>query len=335
MPQTAIVILNWNGRHYLQQFLPSVVRHRGDSRVIVVDNASTDDSVAVLTHTFPEVEILQLPTNAGFAGGYNQALQQIEAEVYVLLNSDVEVTEGWLESPLALLRQHPRAAACQPKIRSFHAPDYFEYAGAAGGYIDRLGYPFCRGRLFNTLEQDTGQYDDDREVFWASGACLFIKADAFHAVGGFDEDFFAHMEEIDLCWRLRNLGYRIYYCGRSTVYHVGGGTLERSNPRKTYLNFRNGLTLLLKNVPASQLPFILFTRMVLDGIAGIKFLLTDSLKDTRAILKAHASFYRNVARHWRKRQRINTQPLDVGVLPGSLVWSYFIKGKRRFSQLLP
>ncbi|GAA3927866.1 glycosyltransferase family 2 protein [Hymenobacter algoricola] len=334
----AVVILNWNGQALLRQFLPSVLAHSADARIIVVDNASTDDSVRVLAQEFPTVEVLAHAENLGFCAGYNQALQQIQASYYVLLNSDVAVTPGWLRPLRELLEQQPGIAACQPKIRAQAAPDAFEYAGAGGGYLDRLGYPFCRGRLFDTLEKDRGQYDDARPVAWATGACMFVRASAWHALGGLETAFFAHMEEIDLCWRLWNAGQQVWYHGGSTVYHVGGGTLHKSNPRKTYLNFRNGLALVYKNAHSRELPGIMAARLVLDWVAALRFLAQGSTGDAKAILRAHRDFFRGRS-YWRQkraeaRQQLLTQARP-GVYNGSLVWAYFARGIRAFSQLDP
>ncbi|HEX9615036.1 MAG TPA: glycosyltransferase family 2 protein, partial [Bacteroidota bacterium] len=250
MKKTAVVVLNWNGKDLLERFLPILVRHTsGNAEIVIADNGSTDDSVDYVRKTFPPVRTILLGKNLGFAGGYNEALKQVEAEYYVILNSDVEVTEGWIESIITMMEGDPRIGACQPKILDIRVRNRFEYAGAAGGFIDVLGYPFCRGRILNSFEEDRGQYDDMKEVFWATGAALFIRSKLFRQAGGFDEDFFAHMEEIDLCWRIKHLGYRVMACPSSTVYHLGGATLDQGNPRKTFLNFRNGLILLFKNHP--------------------------------------------------------------------------------------
>jgi GT2 family glycosyltransferase len=334
----AVVILNWNGQALLRQFLPSVLAGSDDARIIVVDNASTDDSLAVLAAEFPTVEILRHAENLGFCGGYNQALQQIQARYYVLLNSDVAVTPGWLRPLRELLERNPAVAACQPKILAYAAPDTFEYAGAGGGYLDRLGYPFCRGRLFDTLEKDLGQYDDARPVAWATGACMLVRAEAWHALGGLETAFFAHMEEIDLCWRLWNAGRQVWYHGGSAVYHVGGGTLHKSNPRKTYLNFRNGLALVYKNVHPSELTGIMATRLLLDWVAALRFLTQGNTGDARAILRAHRDFFK-LRGYWRqKRQPALRQLLTSerpGVYNGSLVWAYFAQKVRTFAQLSP
>jgi GT2 family glycosyltransferase len=305
MTEVAVVILNYNGRNFLQQFLPSVIAFSGNAKIIVADNFSTDDSIRILEDKFSQhIEILRLDKNYGFCGGYNRALQKVDAEFYVLLNSDVEVTEGWIEPLIALFKSNKNIVAAQPKIKSFHHKNKFEYAGAAGGFIDSLGYPFCRGRIFDHIEEDHGQYNDTCPVFWATGACLFIRAYIYREMGGLDEDFFAHMEEIDLCWRLNRAGYQVYYCGDSTVYHVGGGTLSKSNPRKTELNFRNGLSLLLKHLPASALWWKIPARLVLDWMAAFLFLLRGSPADAWAISKAHLTFHLRIRKDFAKRREI-------------------------------
>ncbi|MBR7210991.1 glycosyltransferase family 2 protein [Microvirga sp. STS02] len=332
----AIVILNWNGAKFLHRFLPGVVAHADGARVIVADNASSDDSVELLARDFPTVELLLLERNWGFCEGYNQALAQVDSPFFVLLNSDVEVTLGWLRPLRGLLEANPRIAAVQPKILSQIDPTLFEYAGAGGGYLDRLAYPFCRGRLFDTIEKDLGQYDDPRPVAWATGACLMVRRSAWHALGGLEPAFFAHMEEIDFCWRLQNAGHEVWYHGGSAVQHVGGGTLHKSNPRKTYLNFRNGLALLYKNASPGELYGPLFQRLVLDGVAGLRFLLSGEVGNFWAVLRAHFSFYGSFG-YWLKKRQAARPHLRVqdraGVYNGSLVWAYFGKGKRKFSEL--
>jgi GT2 family glycosyltransferase len=330
--KTAVVILNWNGKRFLEQFLPLVIARSNDqAAIIVADNGSTDDSVAMLREKFPETEIIINATNSGYAGGYNQALKQVEAEYYILLNSDIEVGENWIEPVIAMMDADKTIAACQPKIRSYHDPESFEYAGAAGGFLDRFGYPFCRGRLFQTLEKDMGQFDDPCEIFWATGACMFVRADVFHAAGGFDADFFAHMEEIDLCWRMKNMNYRIMYCPDSIVYHIGGGTLPKNSPRKTYLNMRNNLFLLLKNLPASRLFPILFSRFLLDAVASFKFLIDGGVGDFWAVVKAHMSFYANFNKMRRKRNR--AQSHVIGIFHGNIVWEYYVMRRETFKEL--
>jgi GT2 family glycosyltransferase len=338
----AVVVLNWNGALFLRQFLPAVLAHSSGAHVVVVDNASFDESVALLAAEFPTVEVIQHATNLGFCEGYNQGLRQLPARFryYVLLNSDVEVTPGWLLPLQQLLEERPEVAAVQPKIRQY-SPDpaqrqLFEYAGAGGGYLDRLGYPFCRGRLFDTLEADHGQYDDPRPVAWATGACLLVRAEAWHALGGLETRFFAHMEEIDLCWRLWNHGHEVWYHGGSTVYHVGGGTLHKSNPRKTHLNFRNGLALVYKNTAAPELLGVMGTRLVLDWVAALRLLLQGETADTKAILRAHLDFYRSFP-YWKQVRQQHPPHLLAserrGVYQGSLVWAYFVKSRRKFSDL--
>lgn len=305
-----------------------------DSEVIVADNRSTDDSVSFLNETYPTIRVIINPDNGGFARGYNLALRQVEAEYYVLLNSDIEVTENWIRPVIALMDADPTIGACQPKIRSYHEPKKFEYAGAAGGFIDEYGYPFCRGRMFLQIEEDHGQYDDTHEVFWATGACLFVRSNLYHELGGFDEDFFAHMEEIDFCWRLSNAGYRIMYCPDSTVFHIGGGTLPKISWKKTYLNFRNNFILLYKNLPESMLIRVFVVRLLLDAVAALKFLVQAGFKDFWAVARAHFSFYRSFSKTRQKRKAIR-QGSVKNMYRGSLVFNYYILRRRRFSQLNP
>lgn len=329
--KTAVVILNWNGKKFLEQFLPAVIKHSADATVFVADNGSTDDSVSFLQQNFPEVSIVSSQENKGFAGGYNKALKNVKADYFILLNSDVEVTEGWIKPIIDLMDSDKTIAACQPKIRMYADKKLFEYAGAAGGFIDKYGYPFCRGRVFETLEEDKGQYNDNREVFWATGACMFVRSDAFFEAGGFDEEFFAHMEEIDLCWRMKNLGHRIMYCGGSTVYHVGGGTLKKSNPLKTYLNFRNSLMILINNTEGIKLFRLLHIRAVLDNVAQLKFMLSGNFRDCIAVQKAQ--FY--VLFHYfiiRKKRRAVKENVS-GIYNRSIVADYFLRGKKKFSDL--
>jgi GT2 family glycosyltransferase len=333
----AIVILNWNGKDFLEKFLPAVIRYSNSlSRIVIIDNASSDDSVSFLNRYFPEIGIVQLDKNYGFTGGYNRGLQGIKEEYYVLLNSDVEVTENWLQPLVTFMDNHPDAAACQPKIKSYQERIFFEHAGAAGGYIDFLGYPFCRGRILNTLEEDHGQYDSIQRVFWATGACLFSRSSEFHKQGGFDNDFFAHMEEIDLCWRIQQGGKEIYVVPESHVYHVGGGTLPKSNPRKTYYNFRNNLFMLFKNLPGHQLIWIIPLRLFLDGLAGIKFLFDGDYKDTIAVLRSHFAFYRYFLRTFSKRINQQDQVLrhpSRGIYEKSIVREYYFNKKKHFKDL--
>ncbi len=332
--QVAVVILNWNGKFFLEKFLPNVIRYSiGVADIVVADNNSSDDSLAILREKFPEVKIILNKTNLGFAGGYNEALKQVKSDYYILLNSDVDVTENWIQPVINLMKSDERIAACQPKIRSYKHPDEYEYAGAAGGFIDKYGYPFCRGRIFSSLEKDHHQYDDVKEIFWATGACLFVRADIFHQLGGFDATFFAHMEEIDLCWRIHRADYKIMCCPASTVYHIGGGTLPKNNPRKTYLNFRNNLMMVYKNANKSDLFSILLFRTFFDFVAAILFLFTNGWSDCKAVLKAHIDFH-------RKKKTLD-QGLDTNttnhsiqlIYPKSILLRYFIFRNRRFSDL--
>lgn len=333
--RVAVVILNWNGRKYLEMFLPTLVHYsHADADIIVADNASSDDSVEFLEKHYPEIRIIRNPSNGGFAMGYNVALRQIDAEYYVLLNSDIEVTENWIKPVIDLMDSDPMIASCQPKIRSFIEPKKFEYAGAAGGFIDKYGYPFCRGRIFLSIEEDHGQYDDQIEIFWATGACMFVRAKLFHEFGGLDEDFFAHMEEIDFCWRLKNEGYKIMYCPSSIVFHIGGGTLPKISWRKTYLNFRNNFYLLYKNLPDDRLIRVFTIRLIMDGIAAIKFLIQAGFKDFWAVSKAHFSFYQNLQKTKSKRKSLKQGSMKL-VYEKTIVTDYYLKGKRKFSQLNP
>ncbi len=334
MKKTAVVILNWNGADLLRRFLPSVIRHScNEAEIWVADNASNDDSVKIIETEFPEVKLVLLDKNYGFAGGYNRALKEINADYYVLLNSDVEVTSGWLTPILIQFEKQPDLGACQPLIRAWHHKDTFEYAGAAGGYMDYLGYPFCRGRIFDTLEFDEGQYNTPVEIFWASGAAFFVRSEVYHACGGMDEEFFAHMEEIDLCWRMKNQGWKITCEPQSIVYHVGGGTLNQGSPRKTFLNFRNNLNLLLKNLPGSKLIPVLFLRMVLDGVAAFSFLFQNKGHlHFLAVIKAHLHFYSGFTLHFKKRKQVKPKPVSQ-IYQRSILWDYYLKKRKKFSQL--
>lgn len=328
----AVVILNWNGKAFLEQFLANVVVNSyGQGSVYVADNGSTDDSVDYVKRHHPEVRIIETGGNLGYAGGYNRALAHISEPYAVLLNSDVEVTPDWLIPLLHRMDADENIAACQPKLLDFNHRDRFEYAGASGGFIDSWGYPFCRGRMFDTLEVDSGQYDDARSVFWATGACMMVRMEAFRVAGGLDADFFAHMEEIDLCWRLQRAGHSVWVEPLSVVYHVGGGTLHKSNPRKTFLNFRNGLELLLKNLPYNKIFSILLLRMTLDGVAACRFLLSGATADFWAVVKAHFAFYGRLCTTWRKRG--GAYPKLRGISSGSVVVDYFVRGKKLFSDL--
>jgi len=338
MMQVSIVILNWNTRSFLEQFLPGLVQHSQlpGVEIVVADNKSTDDSMEFMARSYPEIRTIQLEENHGFSGGYNRALKQLDSTYFLLLNSDIEVTPGWLEPLIETMENDQKIAACSPKIKDYKKPGHFEYAGAAGGYIDRYGYPFCRGRIFDTLEEDKGQYDDATEVFWGSGACLLIRAELYRKSGGLDDAFFAHFEEIDLCWRLKRMGYQIYCVPQSTIYHVGGGTLSRGNPKKTFLNFRNNLLLLHKNLPSNRKNRILFIRKVLDGISALRFLLQGDLKDFTAVLRAHRAYngmkgsYKGII---KENNLAEKHVIVNGIYPRSIVADFFLKGNRRFDQL--
>ncbi|MGC1631543.1 MAG: glycosyltransferase family 2 protein [Gelidibacter sp.] len=331
----AIVILNWNGKDLLEKFLPSVILHSEDAVVYVADNASTDESVAFVKTTYPTVKIIQNKENGGYAKGYNDALKYVDEGIYCLLNSDVEVTADWLSPIQSIFQNEAETAIVQPKILDYKNKAYFEYAGAAGGFIDKFGYPYCRGRIFDTIEKDTGQYNDTTEIFWASGACFFIRKSVFETLSGFDASFFAHMEEIDLCWRAHNSDFKAKYVGASTVYHVGGATLKTTNPRKTYLNFRNSLFTLTKNAP-KNLFILIFGRLFLDGLAALKFLSEFKLKQIMAILKAHFSFYACLPHLLRKRQLLkqnwDAYSLSKYYRTRSIVWLYFVKNQKKFSE---
>lgn len=330
----AVVILNWNGKKHLAQFLPSVIKFTPPYvDIVVADNGSTDDSITFVKEKFPQVLVTKNEKNGGFAKGYNDALKQVSADIYILLNSDVEVTENWIIPLIKRLNTSDKIAACQPKILSYLDKNKFEHAGAAGGFIDKFGFAFCRGRIFDFNEKDNLQYNQSTEIFWATGACLAIKADLYHQLGGFDEDFFAHMEEIDLCWRLKNNGYQIWYEANSTVYHLGGGTLNYNSPQKVYLNFRNNLFLITKNKASTFIFLDLFIRLVLDGIAGIFFLINGNFKGIVAVLKAHFSFYANLGKMMQKRKQLTQKDNLYGIYPKSIVWNYFIKKKKKFSEL--
>jgi len=336
IPKVAIVILNWNGRHYLQQFLPYVLASTYKNiDIIVADNGSTDDSVSFLKQHYPQVRIILFDNNLGYAKGYNEALKQITADYYILLNSDVEVQPSWIEPMVDLLEADKEIGACQPKLLSYNKRNYFEYAGAAGGWIDKYGYPFAKGRIFDVSEEDKGQYNDTAQVFWASGAALFIRASVFHACNGFDEYFFAHQEEIDLCWRLQLAGYKIYSCPSATVYHVGGGTLPKGNSKKTFLNFRNNHIMLYKNLSSSQKGWKTIYRILLDIVSATKGLLTGDAGYFLAILRAHIAFFIWVL-FYQKRSIFPSSRNGklYGVYPHNLVWQHFIKKKRYFGEII-
>lgn len=331
--KVAVVILNWNGKNFLEQFLQRVIDYSKDvAEIIVADNNSSDDSVVYLQENFPEVRIIQNEINGGFAKGYNDALSQVEADYYILLNSDIEVTPHWIQPVIELMETDPEIAACQPKLMSYYERENFEYAGAAGGFIDKYGYPFCRGRLFQTLEADGGQYDDVTEIFWATGACIFIRSETYHKLGGLDERFFAHMEEIDFCWRAKIAGHKIMFCPDSTVYHIGGGTLPKKSWRKTYLNMRNNNIMLYKNIPENRLRKVFMARLFLDGVAAIKFLFDGGIMDMFAVVKAHWKFFFMLPE--LRRERWAREPEAVSkIYQRNLVTEYFILRKKTFGEL--
>lgn len=328
----AIAILNWNGAKLLEEYLPSVTNYSQNAEVWVIDNASSDESVTFLKTHYPKIGLIELDKNYGFAGGYNMGLKNIPADVYCLLNSDVMVTENWLVPIAENFQNRQDIAIVQPKILDLNRPNYFEYAGAAGGFIDLFGYPFCRGRIFQAIEKDNGQYDDIRDIFWATGACMFIRSDVFKRLGGFDEDYFAHQEEIDLCWRAQNKGIKVCYIGQSKVYHLGGSTLSNMNPRKTFLNFRNSLFSILKNLPASRAFPILISRLVLDGLAGLLFLIQRKPRHTIAVLNAHLSFYINFRKMYKRREKANF--LLKYHTTTSIVWAHFVRKVKNFNILV-
>jgi len=328
----AIVILNWNGEVLLERFLPSVTKYSKDADIYVADNASTDGSISFIKTHYPNIGIIENKVNGGFAKGYNDALTKVDADIYCLLNSDVEVTKGWLEPIEKAFNEIPDAAIIQPKILNLLNKDHFEYAGAAGGFIDQLGYPFCRGRIFQSLEKDLGQYNDIKEIFWATGACMFVKSKVFNDLKGFDVDYFAHQEEVDFCWRAKNHGHKILYIGKSTVYHLGGSTLSNMNPKKTFLNFRNSLFSITKNLPRRKAFLIIFIRLLLDGIAAFRFIIQFRFKHCWAILHAHLSFYRQFRKMYKKRE---TNKFIVNYYATkSIVWSYFVHQVRNFNILV-
>ncbi len=334
--RTAVVILNWNNRTFLEQFLPDVIKHSSSlADIIIADNGSTDDSLSFVEKNFPAIRIIRNEKNEGFTGGYNISLSQIDSEFFVLLNSDVKVTENWLAPLLKVMDTNPLAGAVQPKILSFHFPDTFEYAGAGGGFIDRYGYPFCRGRIFLSLEKDSHQYDDTRQVFWASGACMFVRSSVFKKLGGFDPEFFAHMEEIDLCWRMQLSGNAVYYCGGSTVFHVGGGSLPKENPRKTYLNFRNNLLMIYKNSEPAGVNSVLRTRWFLDLLASLKFLFSGGVADFKAVWQARRDFNKLKTRYPQGFSTINPSKVLPGlsIYPKSILWDYYLCGRKKYTLL--
>lgn len=337
MKKIAIVILNWNGAHMMRTYLPTVIKNSPEAEVIIADNASSDDSLKMLASDFPEIRTIVLDKNYGFAEGYNKAFKQVEAEYYLLLNSDVDVPEGWLAPLLDFMESHPEATACQPKLRAIKDRESFEYAGAAGGFIDKYGYPFCRGRIFETVEKDHGQYDRNMEILWATGACMMVRSKDYWDAGGLDGRFFAHNEEIDLCWRIRLLGRKIYCVTDSVAFHLGGGTLPKGNPRKTFLNFRNNLTMLYKNLPDSELHHVMRIRFFLDWLAAFQMLILGrSLGDFKAVIQGRREFNRwkhdfdNDRKHIQTTRKVNRIP---EIFEKSLLWQYYAKGKKLFSQL--
>lgn len=335
--KVAIVILNWNGQKHLKLFLPTVVNntHTENVEIYVADNGSTDNSVEFIKANYPNIKLIIMDKNYGFTGGYNKALAQVEAKYFVLLNSDVEPAPNWLEPMLDFMEENENVAACQPKILSYHNKEYFEYAGASGGFIDKYGYPFCRGRILNEFEKDEGQYDDTKEIFWATGACMFVRAELFKQAAGFDDDFFAHMEEIDLCWRFKNMGYKIYSLPKSKVYHLGGGALPNNSPRKLYLNYRNNLFLLYKNLPDNKRFKTILIRQILDGLSALVYLFTFQFSYFAAVIKAHFSFYKFKNTMMLKSNNLNKSDIETinEIYNRSIVFDFFIKNKKKFAEL--
>lgn len=338
MNKTAIVILNWNGLGYLKMFLETVVKHSLSSETIVcvADNGSSDGSVEWVAGNFKDVKLIRFDKNHGFAGGYNLAINQLDAKYFVLLNSDIEVTGGWLQHLVSYMDINPDVASCQPKILSYNRKDLFEYAGAAGSFIDKYGYPFCRGRIFDNVEKDTGQYDSQIDVFWSSGACMLVRREAWEKCGGFDAGFFAHMEEIDLCWRFNKAGYRVSFIPGSVVYHVGGGSLPYDSPFKTYLNFRNSLFFLYKNLPDNKLHTILFIKKLLDGLAAIMFFLKGNFGSFMSVWKAHIDYYKNIRELKVKREMVKKLEVTHSpamILNKSIVFEFYVKGNKTYNSL--
>jgi GT2 family glycosyltransferase len=338
MDKAAIVILNWNGIDFFKRFLDTTVKNSAspETAIYIADNGSTDGSPDWVAKNFPQIRLIRFDKNLGFAGGYNLALQQIDAEYFILLNSDIEVTEGWTKPLISFMDNNRDVASCQPKIRSWHNKENFEYAGAAGGYIDKYGYPFCRGRLFQSIEKDEGQYDTTEDIFWTSGACMIVRDEAWRKCNGFDADFFAHMEEIDLCWRFHLAGYRVSYIPEPVVYHVGGGVLPYNSPFKTYLNFRNNLFLLYKNLPDKNLHYILFIRKLLDGIAALVFLISGKFDNLKSVWNAHIDYYKSIRLLRGKREmvkKLQGNQLIKTIMNKSVVFEFYIKGIRTFDKL--
>lgn len=334
MNKPAVVILSYNSWSWHKKFLPGIIAYAEDAyEVVVVDHASTDPLAPYFQKYFPDVQLLTLKTNTGFAGGYHRALLQIKAPYYVLLSADFEVTPNWFQPLHAFMEANPKVAACAPKIKSYHKKTHFEYAGAAGGFIDPMGFLFCRGRIFDTVEKDDGQYNDNIPVLWASGGCLMVRSDVYHEIGGLDTQLFAHMEEVDLCWRIWNQGHQVYAIGSSEVYHVGGSIISYGSPQKTFYNFRNNLILLLKNRPTKFLIPYLFARLCLDGLAGIQFLLKGQFKNCWAIARAHFSFYSKASYYYKWRKQNPPKSFSEGHYHKSILWQYFVKGKKTYQSL--
>jgi GT2 family glycosyltransferase len=334
---TAVVVLSYNGKDLHRDFFPELLREaKGLYEVVLIDNASTNDTADFVRTYFPEVPIVTIAINRGFANGYYEGLQQIEADNYILLSADFEITPGWFQPLRQVLNDHPEVAAVQPKIKYYRNKALFEYAGAGGGYMDPHGYLFCRGRVFFDIEEDQQQYNDTVEVFWAGGGCMLVRAKAYHAVGGLDYDLYAHMEEVDLCWRLKHAGYRIAYCGASTVYHIGGSVISYGSPQKLFYNYRNSLVLLYKNLPLARLWWLLPFRLILDGVSGARALIKGDFIDVKTIVRAHWAFFTQLPLWTKKRreaQRIKTHATGNGVYSRSILWQYFIQGKKKFSEL--
>ncbi|HMN31859.1 MAG TPA: glycosyltransferase family 2 protein [Chitinophagaceae bacterium] len=334
---TAVVVLSYNGKVLHQQFFPMLLQEaQNQYQVFLIDNASTDDTAKYIKEHFPEVEIVQLKVNKGFSNGYYEGLKQIQSKYYVLLSADFEITEGWFAPLFQLMEVNDDIAACQPKIKYFKDKSKFEYAGAGGGFIDKWGYLFCRGRIFFDIEEDSHQYDNQIEVFWAGGGCMFVRADVYHHLGGLDKDLYAHMEEVDLCWKMKNAGYRIAYCGSSTVYHIGGSVISYGSPQKIFYNYRNSLVLLLKNLPTNKLIYILPFRLILDGVSGMRSLLKGNLVEVMTIIKAHWSFFIHFKMWYQKRKEAKifvTKRNENGIYPQSILVDYFLKKKKKFSEL--
>ncbi len=337
MQKVAVVILNWNGENFLRKFLPNIVSNTVTLgvNVIIADNGSTDESISFLENSFSALRIIKLDQNYGYAAGYSLALKQIESEYYVLLNSDIDVPQGWLNPLVQFMDANPNAAACMPKILDYFNPSHFEYAGAAGGFIDFFGYPYCRGRILSCIEEDKGQYDDPIEIFWASGACLFIRSNVYWEVGGLDDDFFAHMEEIDLCWRIHNFGYSNWCIPGSKVYHVGGGTLPNNNPRKLYYNYRNSLYMLYKNLPKSRLLLVTFIRLILDGLSAFAYLINGKFGFTKAVFMAHCSYWGNIGKLRKKRIKLRPKIVkkNIFILKRSILFDFFLLKRKTYNSL--